>query len=1476
MAANDLLLQLIIKATDLASEDLGNVNEKVKELGERLKANEFQNSAEGMRAFGAAVESSTAPLATAAKTSLALSAAITGIASVMASQAYNSAVGYESAMAGLAKVLDGGMESAKGYSAELNKIALQYGQNGQQLVEAMTNFVEGGFSAADSISLVNENLKLMISGQLGAAESSDLLTSILLGFKAPAADAGKTVDILNKVSQEYATNTKELATGMAAISPIAKQMGFSMAETAGMLTPVIEVYRSGSEAADALKTGLQKLTDNTQPVKDALASLGVSQIDLNGNMRSGKDIFLDVAKSMVGLDSATKQYVIGQLVGIEQAGRMTQVFDNLSKYLAVTDTAMNSTGSAADEVAVRMETAAAKTARAEESYRQLSVTLGNTLKPQITDVISATGNLAAAFDRSIKAGDLSPLLNVIKPQIAAVENLFSAMANNLEAALAGVDWRPLVDGIKELSGEFGIAFAKLTEGMDLTTVQGLQALLQNLINLMGNFTQYVAGVVDGIQPFIGALNTMFQVISDNSPSLSKLAGQFSGLAESANALIPLITNVGGAIFGAVGAVVEWTFKIGLLVAALRLLNAAGIPVVSIIGSLVTQFLALNPAMAGVLAALAGMPGLVLGLATAAGGLGYALGNVINSTIEWASGGQSLGTMLYDLIHGGNEAEQSITRVATAEELAAAAAARTARELKAKQEAEDKARIASENSAKAQQAKIDLNASETETNNRLKAQYEAMGLVWDEVTGQITHQNELSAKQIRAQLELGTALDQVGVSAGAMSGRMTAAGQEMIATLNKISDNSEVTKTQLAAAFAAAIPKAETKAELDALRAKIEELGKNGKLTGEQVDAGLALIAKRAKQIAEDPAFSQIVALLASIREETDRETEALARNQEKTEARIKGAIELAKAKGGESAAAKLSAEATANEVKSAEERITQLGRQKEQIDQHIQRLYAQATADGNYSDEERKVIEALKDKSAALDVDIAKIEAHLPLQKEQAKQAEIMAGAIGELSRLYADQAKEHQRAGEASERYQNLQVQEAENALKLAQIKGDQQEIDKAQAALDNQKIEQAQALAATRQQEAIDAENAVSAKVMEMAADKEWTKADQEMEDQMRASAAAKRDSAKESKNAADQLVAETEAKKKAAKVDKDAAEAAKEHAAQSRSAGGLISKFYNSAISSLAALSQNAVAEFKRMRGEIVPTTNDLAALAQKTEKLDAAIRNVGVGTGLVGFLTRITSNANEVSKAFLGQAQSAEALTKQLESVGNGGNLAGGALESVIRQAKLGLTQFNLLDQQRLDNLRNSIDEANEKLREMQQEAQDAQDRIAELNAEIAAERGDTATADRMKLELEQRQALADIEQKIEQARMIGNQTLLAALEEQRRKLEELYALKSRNLEKDIQARQEQERTAKSQNSTTNSSSGSSSSGSSSGGSSGKSSTVTSGSSTGGGLSNKSNAFSLTVNTTGGIIDANFAEELARKLKPKLDEISRRSL
>ncbi len=314
------------------------------------------------------MQSVTSPLAglttTLVKTELAIGALAAGLGAI----AFDQSVKFEAATLDLAKVLDTTEGSVESFTAQMSELALEFGIASTELIQSQANFIQAGFSASDAANLVRDSLNLVIAGDIEAAEASELLIASLKGFREPASEAARLTDILNEVSNNYATNVKELAIGMAGIAPIANQMGFSFEETAGILTPVIEVFRSGSQAAIALKTGLLRLVDDSAPVQDALTQIGVAQRDANGDLRSGKEILADVAVAFKNLDDNQKVFLTSQLVGIEQAARLTQVFDNLSQSTEITNSALNASGSAAKEVAIRLASAEVQINRAKTAF----------------------------------------------------------------------------------------------------------------------------------------------------------------------------------------------------------------------------------------------------------------------------------------------------------------------------------------------------------------------------------------------------------------------------------------------------------------------------------------------------------------------------------------------------------------------------------------------------------------------------------------------------------------------------------------------------------------------------------------------------------------------------------------------------------------------------------------------------------------------------------------------------------------------------------------------------------------------------------------------------------------------------------------------------------------------------------------------------------------------------------------------------
>lgn len=216
-----------------------------------------------------------------------------------------------------------------------------------------------------------------------------------------------------------------------------------------------------------------------------------------------------------------------------------------------------------------------------------------------------------------------------------------------------------------------------------------------------------------------------------------------------------------------------------------------------------------------------------------------------------------------------------------------------------------------------------------------------------------------------------------------------------------------------------------------------------------------------------------------------------------------------------------------------------------------------------------------------------------------------------------------------------------------------------------------------------------------------------------------------------------------------------------------------------------------------------TGELGKLKLSLNQTEAAIRhNMSIIGPYAGQFEKSANAANAVRKAYLEQAIAAESLGAELTALNEDATANERALSELASQAANAKKGFGLLDDERLAKLQSAIDAANDRLREMRQVTQDARDDLAALNAEIAAEKGDTDKADRLQLELDRKRAIADADAKLAEAQAANNAELVSVYEEQKRKLEELYRLKEKNLEADIKQRKnESSGTANTTNTTT---------------------------------------------------------------------------
>lgn len=377
------------------------------------------------------------------------------------------------------------------------------------------------------------------------------------------------------------------------------------------------------------------------------------------------------------------------------------------------------------------------------------------------------------------------------------------------------------------------------------------------------------------------------------------------------------------------------------------------------------------------------------------------------------------------------------------------------------------------------------------------------------------------------------LERLGVDGREALTGISANAKEAMNDFTSLANNAQLSADTLEKAFEAALDSLDSPEELEAFKQRIIELGNDGKLTAEQMQRAFLLIRQRLQEAAQDPAFDALLEQLEKVHDETELEIATLERQQSVSATTAKAAIDLAKAKGDEAKAIQLTAEAAQQEVSFAQERITQLQRQNEEIKRHIQQLYEQANADGRFSDEELEVIERLKEKSGAIDADIAKIKAHLPLQQQEADAAARAAGPLGQLVRSYELKTAATKRDTDAVERGYDAKIRDLHVEQDQAKAKGDTAKVAELAIKIKEEEAKKAQALADAKKVELQAEIDLIEAKKAAIPLDEQQTEAGQEKIAAMDAQIAKLRDLIDAEQDKAKSAQALVDAEKKSADV-------------------------------------------------------------------------------------------------------------------------------------------------------------------------------------------------------------------------------------------------------------------------------------------------------------------------------------------------------
>ncbi|MEM1191561.1 MAG: phage tail tape measure protein [Pseudomonadota bacterium] len=569
--------------------------------------------------FSGNVRRATQPFADFNTAALKFEAALlaTGVAATVAALAVSS--DFSAAAADLQKVLSD-TDDLEFYKDLAKETGAAYGVSATEVLQSITNYKQAGFTAQEAGILTKSGLDLVIAGGVEASRAAELLVSSIKGFGSAAGDTGVTVDLLNSVSNEYAVSVDQLLEGFAQFSPIARSAGLSLEETIGVLTPGIEVFRSGSEVANALRTSFLRLQDDSEPVTAALEQIGVSQRDANGELRSARDIYFDVAAAFQNVDDSQKAYLASQLVGIQRSSQFVAVTEGLDQTLRISGEGFEFLGSAAKEVAVQLATAENAANRVGSNFTNLLIDIGSPLEDEFVQLADAISAVFSTLGVSVQDGQLDEIVSFVEANFDRLSQAAETVAQNLPAALEQADLSGFIDGLQAVGEAVGIVF----DDIDLSTVDGLARAIEFVGGAFNALGQFSGGVIEEFAPLFDLFSDIAVGAADAGEAFREL-GNISGLLQQINLFA-----------GAVGGL---TPVLQGLVAVIGLRQGVGL--VGNFGSLINVLTVAGGG--GVVGALTGLSAVL-----AAGAGGVALGETLNRLTESLTGA-SLSTRLVDFL-----------------------------------------------------------------------------------------------------------------------------------------------------------------------------------------------------------------------------------------------------------------------------------------------------------------------------------------------------------------------------------------------------------------------------------------------------------------------------------------------------------------------------------------------------------------------------------------------------------------------------------------------------------------------------------------------------------------------------------------------------------------------------------------------------------------------------------------------------------
>lgn len=331
--------------------------------------------------------------------SLALGAVAAGTAILGAlALPVNAAIGFESKMADIRKVVDG-LDDKKAFaqmSDDILTLSTQLPMAAEGIAEIVAAGGQAGIARSDLMQFANDAVKMGVAFDTTAEESGQMMAQWRTAFKLTQADVVVLADKINYLGNTGPANAAKISEIVTRIGPLGSVAGVASGEIAAMGATIAGMGVESEIASTGIKNFMLSLTAGnsaTKAQKQALAFLKLNPKQLAEDMqKDSRGAMLKVLDSLAKVPKAKQAAVMNALFGKESLSAIAPLLTNLdllrTNFNRVAD-AQEYGGSMQKEYASRAATTENQLVLLKNSVNAISVTLGDTFLPAVNEAAKA-------------------------------------------------------------------------------------------------------------------------------------------------------------------------------------------------------------------------------------------------------------------------------------------------------------------------------------------------------------------------------------------------------------------------------------------------------------------------------------------------------------------------------------------------------------------------------------------------------------------------------------------------------------------------------------------------------------------------------------------------------------------------------------------------------------------------------------------------------------------------------------------------------------------------------------------------------------------------------------------------------------------------------------------------------------------------------------------------------------------------------